>query len=440
MSGAGTRTATAPPVTLRPSERDLLLRLVELPTAGPMETGDDGPPPRLWEAQREYAQAAAELGFTVVHHAAPEAEALEREGVPDAVREQADRSPGFLDCQPSMVLRLGPALPRERTVMFNAHLDTVAGWEPPAYRDGRFHGRGAIDAKGPAVALLAGVRAAVGEVPGLGETTGVLIQLVAGEEGGAMGTFGTRPLVEAGHTGRLNIFCEPTGAQLVPRATATATARIGVDGADSIDDHPGGGHNASVLLGFLAQRLARRLPEAVEGGRVCIAGLHTGHLHNKVYGTGHLLVNLAYGSTAAGRALQAALEREIDVGLAEFAEHFGRLPDFARTAADCAEVTALRWLKSGLPALDEHDPWAERLLADVAGIPYAGPETPACTCDAIWMHGVDGAYTAVLGPGDLGANNAHAEGEYADSADLEVFATSVTALLKHFARETDGAL
>lgn len=435
MSGA-----EAPTTTLRPDERELLLRLIDLPTAGPMETGDDGPPPRLWEAQREYADAAAELGFTVVHHAAPEAGSLERDGVPTAVREQAARVPGFLACQPSMVLRLGPPLPRERTVMFNVHLDTVAGWEPAAYRDGRFHGRGAVDAKGPAVALLAGVRAAVDQVPGLGETTGVLIQLVAGEEGGAMGVFGTRPLVEAGYTGRLNIFCEPTGAQLVPRSTATATARIGVDGEDSIDDHPGEGHNASVLLGFLAQHLARRLPGTVEDGRVCLAGLHTGQLHNKVYGTGQLLVNLAYASTAAGRTLQETLEREVEAGLEEFAERFGELPDFARTAADRAKVTTVRWLKSGLPALDQRDPWAERLLGEAAGIPYASPSTPACTCDAIWMHGVDGAYTAVLGPGDLGANNAHAEGEYADSADLEVFATSVTALLKHFARETDGPL
>src|SRR5690606_10103027 len=178
----------------------------------------------------------------------------------------------------------------------------------------------------------------------------------------------------------------------------------------------------------------------VEDGRVCLAGLHTGQLHNKVYGTGQLLVNLAYASTAAGRTLQETLEREVEAGLEEFAARFGELPDFARTAADRAKVTTVRWLKSGLPALDQRDPWAERLLGEAAGIPYASPSTPACTCDAIWMHGVDGAYTAVLGPGDLGANNAHAEGEYADSADQEVYATSVTALLKHFARETDGPL
>ena len=57
MTGAG----------LRPAERDLLLHLLELPTAGPLE-GDAEP--RLWDAQRAYAEAARPLGFEVLHHAA----------------------------------------------------------------------------------------------------------------------------------------------------------------------------------------------------------------------------------------------------------------------------------------------------------------------------------------------------------------------------------
>ncbi|MER5781923.1 M20/M25/M40 family metallo-hydrolase [Streptomyces mobaraensis] len=422
---------------LLPAERELLLTLLELPTAGPLETGTDGPRPLLWEAQGAYAEAAARLGFTVVHRAAPDPSVLDREGVPVTVREAAERTPGFLDCQPSTVLRLGPELPRERTVMFNVHLDTVAGGEPPRYRDGRFHGRGAIDAKGPAVALLAGLRSAVDAVPGLGRDTGVLVQLVSGEEGGAMGVFGTRPLVESGWTGRLNLFCEPTRGRMVPRSTAAATALIEAAGEDAIDDHPEAGHNATVLLGFLAQHLAGRLPGSVPGGvsgtRVCVAGLHTGDLHNKVYGAGRLLLNLAYPTTEAGHALTRALEDELDAGLAEFAHRFADHPALARTAAEARDVTALHWLKRGLPALDAHDPWAERLLTD-AGIPYAAPDEPACTCDAIWMHGVPGAYTAVYGPGDLEANHAHAAGEFADLHDLEAFATGVASLLERFAR------
>ncbi|MFE6780233.1 M20/M25/M40 family metallo-hydrolase [Streptomyces sp. NPDC057702] len=441
MSGAlarGAHPARAAGVTLSVAERELLLHLIGLPTAGPLEVGTDGERPRLWEAQRAYAEAAADLGFTVVHHAAPQATILERADVPVTVRAAAAEMPDFLECQPSMVLRLGPELPAERTVMFNVHLDTVAGLEPPRYADGRFHGRGAIDAKGPAVALLAGLRAARRALPALGTDVGVLIQLVAGEEGGAMGVFGTRPLVEAGHTGRLNIFCEPTRSLLVPRSTAAATARISVEGQDSIDDRPGGGHNATVLLGHLAQHLARRLPERAAGGRVCVAGLHTGTLHNKVYGTGHLLLNLAYPTTEAGQALGRALTEELESGLADFAERFAPLPDFALTAREAARVTSLSWQKRGLPALASADPWAERLLTEGAGLRYAPADADAFTCDAIWMHDAPGAYTVVYGPGDLDANGAHAEGEHADLVDLESFATGVRALLTAFTRASQA--
>lgn len=429
---------TVVPVRLSRADRDLLLHLIGLPTAGPMETGPDAEPPRLREAQTAYAEAAAALGFEVVHHAAPDPEWLARPDVPAQVRDMARRVAGFLDSQPSMVLRLGGGQPPARTLMFNVHLDTVAGGEPPRLADDRFHGRGAVDAKGPAVALLAGLRAAAARVPGLGTDVGVLVQAVAGEEGGAMGVFGTRPLVEQGWTGRINVFCEPTRGLLVPRATAAATARIAVAGTDSIDDHPEAGHNATVLLGFLAQHLARRLPGAVDGGRVCVAGLHTGTVHNKVYGTGALLLNLAYRTAAAGRAQEEALTRELRAGTEEFAAAFAGLPDFARTARDARRITELTWVKRGLPALDSRDPWAERLLTR-AGLTYAPPDAPACTCDAIWTHALPNAHTVVYGPGDLDANGAHAAGEYVDTRDLEHYADGIASLVAGFASATNGS-
>ncbi|WP_407564782.1 M20/M25/M40 family metallo-hydrolase [Streptomyces sp. 184] len=425
-------------IRLSPADRELLLHLVELPTAGPMETGPDAGPPRLHEAQTLYAKAAAELGFEVVHHAAPGPEWLDRPDVPAQVRDMARRVDGFLDGQPSLVLRLGGAQPPERTLMFNVHLDTVAGGPPPRLAGDRFHGRGAVDAKGPAVALLAGLRAAVDRVPGLGTDVGVLVQAVAGEEGGAMGVFGTRPLVEQGWTGRINVFCEPTRGLLVPRATAAATARVAVAGTDSIDDHPEAGHNASVLLGFLAQHLARTLPGAVTDGRVCVAGLHTGDAHNKVYGTGALLLNLAYRTADAGRAQEQALERALHAGVEEFAAAFAGLPDFARTARDARRITELAWLKRGLPALDSRDPWAERLLTG-AGLSYAPADAPACTCDAIWTHALPNAHTVVYGPGDLDANGAHAADEYVDAPDLERYADGVASLVAAFASATNGS-
>ncbi|MCX3059477.1 M20/M25/M40 family metallo-hydrolase [Streptomyces sp. GXMU-J5] len=413
------------------ADDDLLLNLLALPTAGPLE-GTPSHEVRLWQAQRAYARAARALGFTVEWHGVTEPGALRDDQVPAAVRDAVADDPGFLRCQPSLLLRLGPPLPKLRTVMFNVHLDTVAGTQPVSLKDGRFHGRGAIDAKGPAVALLAGIRAAQRAEPRIGTEVGVVIQAVSGEEGGAMGVFGTRPLIDAGHTGRLNIFCEPTRGRLLTRSTASMTACLRVEGDDSIDDAPGAGDNATVLLGHLATHLAATLPEYTDGGQVCVAGLQTGPLHNKVYGSGRLLLNLSYGSAAEGIALERAAEKEFAAGLADFAARFATNPPFALTAADAPRIASLHWLKRGLPTLDAHDPWAEHLLTHRVGLAPWPAHEPAFTCDAIWAAGLPGAFTAVFGPGDLEANNAHADGEFADRHDLESFSADVARLLLAF--------
>lgn len=423
---------------LSKDDQDLLLRLLRLPTAGPLET-QGRQPVELWQAQRVYAAAAAELGFEVVRHGPATPADIEDDRVPVVVRQAVAADPDFLACQPSLLLRLGPSLPRSATVMFNVHLDTVGGLEPVRLDGGRFHGRGAIDAKGPAAALLAGVRAARRARPVLGVGVGVLIQAVAGEEGGAMGVIGTRPLVARGHVGRLNVFCEPTGRQALNRSTAAMTARLRVRGRDAIDDDPGAGHNATVLLGFLAQRLAAELAPVATDGQVCVAGLHTGTMHNRVYGSGDLLLNLSYASPATAARMEERLGRAVDAALAEFAARFAAVPGFQLTAAAATRITSLEWLKRGLPALVDRDPWARALLGR-AGLPGWPATRPAFTCDAIWMCGVPDAATVIFGPGDLATNHAHAAGEYADLTELDAFADDIARLLVAFVddRTRDG--
>ncbi|MCX4747949.1 M20/M25/M40 family metallo-hydrolase [Kitasatospora sp. NBC_01287] len=417
---------------LTAADHRLLLDLLALPTAGPLE--EPAGTPRLWAAQRRYAEAAAESGFTVLHHAAPQRAWAELPDVPLPVRAAA-ADPAFLAEQPSLVLQSGPASARERTVMFNVHLDTVAGQQPVHRTGGTYYGRGAVDAKGPAVALLAGIRAARAERPGLADRTRVLVQAVAGEEGGALGTIGTRPLVAAGHYGRLNVFCEPTGNRALTRSTAAMTARIEVAGQDAVDDRPAAGHNATVLLGFLAQHLAGSINPGP--GRLCVAGLHTGHLHNRVYGQGELLLNLAYPDPATAERLERAVVEGLAAGLAAFAERFAANPLLARTAVDAAAITRLRWLKRGLPALTDpaaEQPWLPRLLA-AARIPRWPAEEPGFTCDAIWLADRPDTATVVLGPGSLEDNNAHADGEFVHVHELAAFARSVADLLLAFDAE-----
>ncbi|MEO5876182.1 MAG: M20/M25/M40 family metallo-hydrolase [Streptosporangiaceae bacterium] len=414
-------------------DHDLLLKLLDLPTVGPLEN-HGGRPVMLWEAQRSYAEAAARLGFEVVQHQAADPSCLDRDDVPRAVRETAAILPDFLASQPSLVLRLGPELPSSRTVMFNVHLDTVAGEEPGRFDGARFHGRGAIDAKGPAVALLAGLRAAQAATPGLGTEVSVVVQAVSGEEGGAMGCFGTRLLVEQGHVGRLNVFCEPTGLRVLTRSTGAMTASIEMNGQDAVDDDPGKGHNATVLLGYLAQHLATVMPPHATDGQVCVAGLHTGPMHNKVYGSGQLLLNLSYGSMESAERLEGTMRDAVAEGLVSFTDVFRDARDFTLTAAEAGHVVRLEWLKRGLPALSGDDVWLKDLLVRDAGFEAWPDEEAAFTCDAIWMHGVADTSTAVFGPGLLGANNAHAVGEFADLDELDMFARDVARLLSCFTR------
>jgi acetylornithine deacetylase/succinyl-diaminopimelate desuccinylase-like protein len=398
-----------------------------------LRTGPAGPTPRLWRAQRAYAAAAAALGFVVAHHGCAAPADAEGEDVPATVRAAAT-DPRFLSSQPSLVLRLGGLADHRATVMFNVHLDTVAGLEDVGFDGARFTGRGAVDAKGPAVALLAGIRAALGVRPGLPERVSVLVQVVAGEEGGVLGTIGTRRLVRRGWHGRLNVFCEPTGLRYLTRATAAMTARVRVAGRDAVDDRPERGHNASVLLGFLAQYFADELAPRVSGA-CCISGLHTGTSHNRVYGSGELLLNLSYADAAEGRVLESAVEGALRDGLRAFHARFADNPVLALTAADAAGITRLHWDKRGLPALPGGDRWLDALLGERLGMPAWPADEPAFTCDAIWLAGVPDTSTVVLGPGSLDTNRAHAEGEYADIGELDAFAEQIARLLLGFAAE-----
>jgi hypothetical protein len=209
---------------------------------------------------------------------------------------------------------------------------------------------------------------------------------------------------------------------------------VRVDGLDAIDDRPGHGHNATVLLGFLAQHLGLALASHSADGQTCIAGMQTGPLHNRVYGTGELLVNLSYASPETGRRLESAFAAALQDGLADFARRFASTREFALTAAQAVSVTRLEWLKRGLPTLANTDPWCEALLAG-AGLARWPADEPTFTCDAIWMNGVPGTFTAVFGPGDLATNHAHACGEFAELAELERFATDIAHILVLFARK-----
>ena len=410
-----------------------LLELLRIDTQSPLETGQLSHIP---DAQQLIARHACQRGFENIHFGAPRLFDMDADLVPLNVIEAATTmGSAFIESQPSLVLRAGRKQPTDRTILFNFHIDTVAGTWHPSFVDGRFSGRGAVDAKGPGMAVLAGISHAITKEPALLDHIQVLVQSVAGEEGGAMGVYGTRALINQGFIGRLNVFAEPSGNVYFDSATSTMTARIEVAGEGSTDDAPATGHNATVILAFICRQMASDLAWFFQGNRrMCVGGLHTGTAHNRVYGSGVLQLNFAYPDRKTALEIQALVELSFRRALLQFGEQFSSTPLFARSAIDVEAITSLTWTKKGLPALANRDPVMEQLLAE-NNIRRCPTEqlNEAFTCDAIWAQRPH-SYAIVFGPGNLAANHAHADGEFVMLADLESYAAQVASLVRSFAR------
>ncbi len=413
--------------------QELLLSLLKLDTQSPMETGHAS---KIREALELIAARAQECGLAIAYFEAPPESAFDNPYVPLTVKEVADgMGKEFTESQPSMVLRAGKPQPFANTLVLNFHVDTVAGVWEPSFDDDRFVARGAVDAKGPGLAALAGIAYLMKEAPETFRDTQVLVHCVAGEEGGSMGVYGTRVLIESGYVGRLNVFAEPSGGVYFDSATSTMTARIEVSGKGSTDDAPANGDNASVILGFICQKMARTLTEFFEesGRRMCVGGLNTGNSHNRVYGSGTLWFNFSYSDLETAQAIESRVREAFDEAIADFERQFSSSSLFSRSAANVRQITRLTWTKRGLPTLQNRDPEMEQLL-NRAGLTRCPPARAdaAFTCDAIWAQG-EGRYAIVFGPGDLTANRAHAEGEFIAVAELESYAATIAALVREFA-------
>lgn len=406
-----------------------LLALMAMDTVTPMESGVASD---LHTANRAYAALASRVGLQVLFEGPGSLDTAQPGHVPLGVASRVAEWPGFLVAQPHLVLGMGEG-PLERTVMFNFHMDTVSPHLPVRLDDGVIRGRGAVDNKGPGVAVLAAVHALREQHPELLKHLRVLVQCVGGEEGGAMGVYGTRCLVEAGHVGRLNVFVEPTRGQLYfDSSTCSMTFEVCFDGQGSTDDFPEQGDNASVALGFVAQHMAHRLSHVASrtGLKLTVAGLHTGEQHNRVFGQGRLLFNLAYRTAAMAETGKREVETALDAAQQAFVAAFAGREPFAKTAARLGSTCRSRWLKAGLPVLNNRDPAMERLLAGI-GLQRQENLHESFTCDAIWGD-VGGGYCVVLGPGSLADNGAHTANEHVHLSELEDFTHTLLRLLVAF--------
>ena len=237
-----------------------------------------------------------------------------------------------------------------------------------------------------------------------------------------------------GFLGGLNLFAEPTAGVYFDNSTTSMTARIDVRGLDATDDAPHQGHNATLLLGYLAHQIMTELsgPIAKEGGKICLGGIHTGNMHNKVYGTGSLLINFAYESTESGHRIHEFVNQTFTRLIQKFSLELKDYPASRATAEAAPAICNLVWLKQELPVLNNRNAAREAFLADLGW--KRNPEEKAenaFTCDAMWAQRKD-VYTIVYGPGSLSGNMAHAEGEFIPLVDLEQYALEIQRLLIAF--------
>ena len=414
------------------SDQELLLSLLCIPTENPLETGYVTD---LRKAQMLYAEYAKKLGFEIIYHQSPPKSIIDDPDVPLSVVEMFNQlGEVFLETQPNLVLRVGPAREISKTIMFNFHMDTVKGTPLVKLENNKIFGRGTVDMKGAGVAILAGIRDAINNTPELIKHISIIVQCVSGEEGGAMGIYGTKLLAELGYLGKLNIFAEATNGCYFDHSTASSTVNISICGVDAIDDNPNEGHNATIFLGYLASSLAENMANEIEqcGGKICIAGIKTGEMHNQVYGSGSLKIIFAYNSKMLGNWIEQKFEEAFALECAKFEKNFGSVNIAKKIASEIKNVSSYKWIKKGLPVLNNRHPEMEKIFA-IAGIKRISEDelSRTFTCDAIWVNSPN-TYTVVFGPGNLVKNGAHTDNEFIKLEELERYSFQISKLVRLF--------
>nr|WP_263458432.1 M20/M25/M40 family metallo-hydrolase [Brenneria tiliae] len=392
-----------------------------------METGVVS---QLESAQEIYCTHAISFGLEKIAQLSGRGNA----DIPLSVREKyCSLGEVFFTNQPSIVLGAGQWEDRDNTIMFNFHMDTVGPILPVKIQNGVISGRGVIDNKGPGVAVLSAIKYWL-ENKENNDNTGVLIQAVGGEEGGAMGTYGSKILFEKGYYGTLNLFVIPSEAKYYDCSTTSMTVEFTVNGNGTTDDSPWAGHNATLILSYLTVMLSKELASELNKYKVkmTVAGIHTGEMHNRVYGSGKMLINFSYHSIEDGVIIEELLEGGVTKAKRYFKKQFGLLELFRVSAGDIEQILSYRWLKKGLPVLKNRNVTFEDMLAKVGIVRHVN-EKQTFTCDAMWGQRED-CYSIMYGPGSLELNGAHTAEEEISIEQLESFSQTILRLLDEFSQ------
>lgn len=202
------------------AQREATVRLLQDLVRVPSLTGEEG------AVQEVVAEAFGESGLAVERcEATPEGVSPYYEHV-GAQTEFANR--------PNVVgIRTGSG--GGRSILLNAHMDTVENGDPGlwthgplsgAVEDGRLYGRGSCDMKGGLATFVAALRA-LGEL-GIELRGDVTVAATVGEEDGGVGALAT---ILEGYRGDAALISEPTRLALVPAQAGSIVFRLRITGS-----------------------------------------------------------------------------------------------------------------------------------------------------------------------------------------------------------------
>jgi acetylornithine deacetylase len=318
------------------------------------------------------------------------------------------------------------------TLILNGHSDVVpAGdldrWTVPPFqgtvKGGKIYGRGAADMKGGLCCALFAVRAL--RQAGVKLNGAVMIQSVAGEEDGGLGTLAT---IERGHSGDAAIILEPTQLMIAPAQAGALSFRITIPGKaahgalryEGVDpmDHFAAIHDA---LRKLEQCRNQRLQHPLFADyaipyAICVGKMHAGIWASTVAESlvmeGRYGVGIGEDIAAAQSELEAAIfeTAQQDPWLQQhvpIVEWWGASYAPADTAIDHPIVTALA---EGFEDITNRAP-------RIQGMPFGA--------DMHLLVHQGNIPTVIFGPGDI--RQAHVPDEFVSIDQLET-ATKTLAL------------
>lgn len=282
-----------------------------------------------------------------------------------------------------------------RTLLLNAHMDTVgvAGVErpfEPVARDGRLHGRGAGDMKGP----LAAIMLAGAEASRMGLRGDVVVTAVSDEE---VGSIGTEALV-ASVTADAAIVAEPTDERVAVAHKGFVGFEVEAHGRAAHGSRPDLGIDAIAAMGPVLTRITELDSRLREGAGHPLLG--TGSVHASLIEGGQEYSSYPARCLLTGErrtipgesldSIRAELEELVAGVHADVSVSFWRMPFEASPGEDVVQALMAA---TGAGEVSGVAFWADSALLAAAGIP-----------------------TVVYGPvtGDL-----HGEDEWVDLASLE---------------------